>query len=157
MNKLKYDLEISKFLCGVLKSLDAYKIDSFEDRFRNQKIQYLLQIFNLSPHFDFNLYIKGPYSPELTNTIFEIKNNYDKECIEINKFVSPELQKNYNFLKFFISNKNNRDLELVTTVHWLKSNSRLNKSELISKLKEIKNATDDEISKVFEYLKELEL
>ncbi len=50
-----------------------FKIETIDDRIRFQKIVYLLKFFNYKPakEFDFNMYLHGPYSPDLAKLYYE--------------------------------------------------------------------------------------
>ncbi|MDD2260595.1 MAG: hypothetical protein PHO87_06340 [Acholeplasmataceae bacterium] len=154
MNKLKYSEDVSLFLCSVLKRLKAFKFETFDDRMKNQKYHYLSQLFQVSPKFNYNLYIKGPYSPDLSDTLFEIYRN--KEQIPTDKFVINDLEFNFKKLQNFINNKNLRDLELVTTLYWLIHDAKYKKEEALIKLKEIKSVDEKEHNKSIKLLEELE-
>jgi len=45
-------------------------LDSFPDRIRIQKVVYLLKQFGADLNFGYTWYIRGPYSPSLTRTLF---------------------------------------------------------------------------------------
>jgi len=45
-------------------------LDSFSDRIRVQKVVYLLKQFGADFKFGYTWYIRGPYSPSLTRTLF---------------------------------------------------------------------------------------
>jgi len=45
-------------------------LDSFSDRIRVQKLVYLLKQFGADFKFGYAWYIRGPYSPSLTRTLF---------------------------------------------------------------------------------------
>lgn len=53
----------------------APTLDSFDNRLIVQKAVYLLQSFGLSTKWDYFWYLRGPYSAELTNALFEIPSN----------------------------------------------------------------------------------
>ncbi len=50
----------------------------FQDRIRVQKMVYLLQLKGLETGFDYNLYVRGPYSPALTKELFERKDAFKR-------------------------------------------------------------------------------
>lgn len=45
--------------------------ENFQDKIVIQKIVYLLQLKGVGTDYQFDLYIRGPYSPELTKDIYE--------------------------------------------------------------------------------------
>ena len=55
-----------------LKALDFRpKIDDFEDRLIIQKSVYLLQSKGIKSNFSYHLYVRGPYSKDLTDQVYE--------------------------------------------------------------------------------------
>ena len=46
------------------------KIDNFEDRLIIQKAVYLLQLKGVKSGFEYSLYVRGPYSRELTDQVY---------------------------------------------------------------------------------------
>ncbi|MCK4796741.1 MAG: hypothetical protein KAT05_05125 [Spirochaetes bacterium] len=64
----------NKILCRVfdILKLDPPNMDGFSNRLKYQKIIYLLQASGLSLGYGFNWYVRGPYSPILTNDLYEI-------------------------------------------------------------------------------------
>jgi len=146
-----YDVVL--FVCGVLKKLRSGDIDSFEQRLRSQKIQYFAQLFGASPHYSFNLYIRGPYSPDLAHDLFQIKNKNIK--VEQIEFIPKELKSRFLNLKQFIDGKSDRQLEIVATLHWLISIARLSELEAKKKLIDLKGVSADELKYAFKCVKEL--
>ena len=47
------------------------KIDDFEDRLIIQKAVYLLDLKGIKSGFNFHLYVRGPYSKDLTDQVYE--------------------------------------------------------------------------------------
>lgn len=138
---------------SVLKRLGSGSVESFEDRLRSQKIQYFAQVFNVSPVYGFSLYIKGPYSPSLAKDLFQLK--ADSVNVSTEKFTPDILEENFFKLKEFIDKvKTTRFLELVSTFHLL-NKMKLNPTDCLKKLKELKDPTDDEIEKTINLFNEL--
>lgn len=136
---------------SVLKRLGCGKVDTFEQRLRSQKTQYLAQAFGVSPNYSFSLYLRGPYSTSLAHDLFKIKEN--SLCIPDGKFVSDELENRFNQLKGFISSKTTRELELIATLHWFIRKVKLAPDQSKQKLIELKNASEDEVLFSFNSLK----
>jgi len=97
------------------------KMESFSDRKKMQKITYLLPVFGIDIGLDINSYswyLHGPYSPKLTETLFEIVENPDdvivgelnEEEVEIVERVKKILAKDIESLDF---------LELLVSLHFL--------------------------------------
>lgn len=53
----------------IFQALDVSK-DTFEDRLIGQKKIFLLQEMGVNIGYDYNWYVRGPYSPSLTNYIY---------------------------------------------------------------------------------------
>ncbi len=135
------------FAYYVLRRLGTGRIDSFNQRLKSQKIQYFAQLFKVSPHYSFNLYIWGPYSPDFRHDLFEIRRKNMK--VKLDKFIPKELEKRFTSLKRFIDDKSIRQLELVATLHWLLNIAHLSHSEAKKRLSEWKRANLDEIKYSF--------
>jgi len=137
----------------VLKRLGGGNVDSFEQRLKSQKIQYFAQLFGISPLYAFNLYIRGPYSPDLAHDLFQIKNKGIK--VKIGKFIPEELEKRFGELEHFIQEKTNKQLEIVATLHWLIKRVGFSRGEAEKKLKELKGIFNEEIEYAFNCIKNL--
>lgn len=131
------------FVYSVLKRLGSGDIKTFEKRLKSQKVQYIAQLFNIVPNYSYNLYIHGPYSPNMANDLYIVSVKDVK--LDTDKFLPEELEDRFNILKSFLKNLNNRDLELVATLHWFLCKASLGSDKAIEKLKEFKNATKKEI------------
>jgi uncharacterized protein YwgA len=145
MNKNKYTKSNNEvtFVYNLLKRLKCGELKTFNERLRSQKVQYIAQLFGVVPFYTYNLYIHGPYSPDLAKDLFlisKIKNNYI-----IKEFLPEKLEDKFEKLKEFIKNLNNRKLELISTYHWLLYQAKLPKKEALIKLKELKNPSKKEI------------
>jgi len=55
--------------------LPQINMDDFQDRLKYQKLVYLMQNYGLPLGYGYSWYVRGPYSPELTKTLFNISNN----------------------------------------------------------------------------------
>lgn len=66
-----------KILSRVLDILELGRpnMEEFSIRLQLQKIIYLLQASGLSLGYGFNWYVRGPYSPDLAQALFEIYRN----------------------------------------------------------------------------------
>ncbi|MCB9654401.1 MAG: hypothetical protein H6729_09770 [Deltaproteobacteria bacterium] len=62
----------------ILKELGiGYKMESFADRLSVQKSLYLAQAAGVDLGHYYNWYLRGPYSPTVTQDIFDAIENYD--------------------------------------------------------------------------------
>ena len=73
-----------------LKALGDFKplVGSFEDRFKIQKIVYLLGLKGVKTGFGYNLYVCGPYSPDLAQEIYGRRSDF--ENLRSNARLSPK-------------------------------------------------------------------
>jgi len=64
-----------RVLSKIFQMLNFSSVDpnSFDNRLVYQKIIYLLQYSGVNLGYRFNWYIRGPYSPELTEVIFKVR------------------------------------------------------------------------------------
>jgi uncharacterized protein YwgA len=136
-----YDETLLAF--SVLKRLKSGGVNSFEERLRSQKIQYLAQLFGVSPCYGFGLYLRGPYSSSLAHDLFAIKSKNLKPNLA--NFIPEELEERFESLENFIDKKTTRELELVTTLHLLMTGMRLSEAEAIKKLQLLKEASPAEV------------
>ncbi len=93
-----------EIIAGLLKTISErnYNVSSFNQRLLAQKIMYIIQeVFGIDFGYDFNLYLRGPYSPKFTNEFYEIKNTVNFEELE---FDDPEKNNLLLNLKEIISN-----------------------------------------------------
>lgn len=146
-----YDVALLAY--NVLKRLGSGNVDYFSERLKCQKYHYFAQLFEVSPVYSFNLYIRGPYSPDLAHDLFEIKNQKTKSKIE--KFIPEELEKRFNALENFIKGKDIRKLELSATLHWLINVAKLSESDAKERLKQIKDASAEEVAYAIESIKKI--
>ena len=138
---------------SVLKRLGSGDVDTFTQRLISQKTQYLAQVFGISPIYNFNLYVRGPYSPTLAQDLFKLKNDGIKTKEEA--FIPQELEDRFIKAKSFIENKSPRQLELTSTLHWLEVEVNLPLRSALRKLKEIKSAAKEEIAETNGFVKKI--
>lgn len=78
--------------------LGASDVDSFTGRKRIQKVFYLLKQFGADLPFGYTWYLHGPYSPELTSTLFSGTDQSLASDIQIDKSVLQNVNNLRNFL-----------------------------------------------------------
>ncbi len=137
---LEYDAAFLAF--SILKRLDCGDIDNFEKRLKSQKVQYIGQLFGVSPNYSFNLYVHGPYSPALTADLYKFK-EFNTMPSSV-KFAPDELEERFSNLEKFIKNKSLRQLEIVATLQWLLAILKFNSEAAATKLKKWKGVTEEE-------------
>src|SRR3989338_10370231 len=103
-NTQQYRINIDSALLAfsVLCKLGAGKVDTFANRLKSQKIQYLAQVFGVSPAYNFSLYIHGPYSPGLAHDLFTF--NTEKHP-DMSDFVPDVLKERFKALSEFVKGK----------------------------------------------------
>lgn len=138
---------------SVLKRLGSGNVDSLAERIKSQKIHYFAQLFGVVSCYHYNLYLRGPYSPDLANDLFLIKNNNIKVDTAI--FVPEKLEKSFEKLKKFVNEKGVRELEIIATLHWLIEVAKFSKIEAEKKLKELKSTSKEEAEYAFNSLKKI--
>jgi len=64
---------------AIFKEMDFKpKISNFQDRLIAQKINCLLQFKGVSTGFGCSLYVRGPYSPALTEELYQRKQDFER-------------------------------------------------------------------------------
>lgn len=140
------------FAYSVLRGLGCGEMSTFNERIKSQKVQYLAQLFGISPKYQYNLYLHGPYSPALANDLFKISE--DKVSVIKIKFVSDELENKFlNLKKFMATIRSRKELELITTLHWLSKVAKLPENEAEKQLIKLKSASEEEAIYVKKLLK----
>ena len=136
---------------SILKRLRSGGVDTFEQRLKSQKYHYFAQLFGVVFCYPYNLYLRGPYSPNLAHDLYEIKKNNIE--VDVEKFVPDELEKRFIKLKKFVSGKNLRQLEIIATLHWLLRTAKLPIEQAKNKLVELKNTKQSELNFAIKFLK----
>jgi uncharacterized protein YwgA len=64
-------------LSRILKfmGIDRIDMDNFNNRLKYQKLIYLAQNMGINIGYGYSWYVRGPYAPTLTRTLFNIKEN----------------------------------------------------------------------------------
>jgi len=137
---------------SVLKRLKSGNVDSFPERLKCQKLQYFAQLFGVSPTYHFNLYLRGPYSPELAHDLYTIRDKHIK--VDTCSFTPQELERRFDAFKSFLQGKTIKQLELAATLHWLINVANLPESTAKNKLATIKTASQDEVENTSNILRE---
>lgn len=137
----------------VNRAYPNFDMFSFENRLKIQKFTYILQnFFELNIGYDFNWYHYGPYCMELTRDSFNVKFS------EIPKLKFSDSDSEAKFLQFleFIKEKSNDWLEIVASIHFLKS-LEMNKEKIIESIKnkrEYFNGQEDIIREIYNEVEE---
>lgn len=113
-------------------NLLGVKIDSrnFEDRIKAQKLAYIMQKLLGKQLYDFNFYVRGPYSHELAVEYFDYRNDFvnGNSDYKVIKTDYEELER----VKSLLNSLNQNDLEIVASLLYLRKEKSLdeNKAEL---------------------------
>ncbi|MDD1690124.1 MAG: hypothetical protein LUQ66_05640 [Methanoregula sp.] len=77
MEKNSNDTQNEIILSRILKLMgfDGIDMDDFDNRLKYQKLVYLAQNTGINIGYGYSWYVRGPYSPLLTRTLFNIKEN----------------------------------------------------------------------------------
>jgi uncharacterized protein YwgA len=101
-------------LAGFVKALESigfnFNVRLFNNRLKLQKYVFLAKQYGIDLGYNFNLYVRGPYSPMLAEDYYRLS-----EEIEPIRVGLPE-----DFIKL-IKNKSERWLELASTVVMVKN------------------------------------
>jgi uncharacterized phage-associated protein len=91
---------------------ETFDKSRWEHRLLLQKITYILGIKDKTFDYNFNWFVRGPYSPQLTREEYEYRES------EIHK-ISDNDVKNVEFVRSLINKINEPNLELFASVYYL--------------------------------------
>ena len=99
MNRDRKDL-LKSFISFLESSgIFEFDVEDFESRLRLQKYVYLAKIFGFDLGYLFNLYIYGPYSSELANDYYSLK---DKQSEELDEEIKRKLLPFLDFIRNYL-------------------------------------------------------
>jgi uncharacterized protein YwgA len=126
--------EILSKVLNVLGYDNPPDMSSFDTRLKFQKLIYLLQFSGISLGYGYSWYVRGPYSPELTQSLFKIEK--DKATFEKSKSITFKdneiiVSKLDEFNRKLGENKDNVNyLEVLASMHYInKVSSSKNKDK----------------------------
>jgi len=134
------------------RNYNNFNMFSFKNRIKVQKFVYIMQsMFQLNLGYEFNWYHYGPYCTELAKDCFSI--NFDTSPQV--KFGDTEAEK--RFLEFcsFIKNKDEKWLEIVASIHFLKKLGYPS-NKIIETIKSKRKELSSKSSEINEIYKSLE-
>jgi len=135
-------------------------VATFEERKKVQKLVYLLQFFGVRLGFQYNWYLHGPYSPDLTKVLFE--GSGDSGPVHISTELTGDEAKRIQKLRQFLGDRirSTDFLELLVSLDYIKkegASPSAKKEDVIRVLREKKPFfTDREILDCWERLTEVE-
>lgn len=102
-----------------------WSIDGFQDRLFMQKAIYLTQVLAIDLRFRFGWYLRGPYSKDLTDCLYELDADEKLRATIAALTLRDEFATKMQHLKDLVKNNpTNLDearwLELVSSIHYLK-------------------------------------
>lgn len=151
MIELKGNVENAIISVALLKKLNIADISNLNNRIKCQKFIYFAKRLGVAPNYNFNLYLHGPYSPNLTKTLYVISDYFDE--IEPFEPLSEELVEKFNILNS-LNNYELKIIEIAATIDILNHNDL---EEAIRKTKELKKCNSPEIEKALKLLNNLGL
>lgn len=138
------------------------KMDTFTERKKVQKLTYLLdKVFNMNFKFSYNWYLHGPYSPEVTTTLFDVIERGQNVHSDPKVLTDEDLRKIDQLKSFLGDDLDSSDkLELLVSLHFLKQRTNdpnITQEDIIAFLKKKKPYfTDEEILEATHQLQKLE-
>jgi uncharacterized protein YwgA len=106
-----------------LMGIDGIEMDDFNKRLRYQKLIYLAQATGINIGYGYSWYVRGPYAPLLTRSLFNIKENpalFDKwDTIKFKR--EDDVVKRLNQLKSVLGTNfdDPKYLEVLASLHYL--------------------------------------
>ncbi|MGL6299004.1 MAG: hypothetical protein ACRC1M_07555 [Methanobacteriaceae archaeon] len=102
----------------------SFNIDIFNHRLKLQKYVFLAKVFGWNHNYDYSLYIRGPYSPELAEDYYKISTKKKVKSLDIlsssnyspSNYSINELDLNTNGFITLVRDKNISYLEVATTM-----------------------------------------
>lgn len=152
--------------------LGDLKLDGFSDRLCIQKKVYLSQIIGLDLGYRYNWYLRGPYCPSLTESVFLLEEEINnKECdeeyclAETAKTLISKAKELWALPKDISADDEPKWVELLASVHYLKTiaywpKKDVTKEDVVQKLIETKprfTGQKDLIEKAWERLSRFSL
>jgi len=150
-----------------IDELGGFDMDSLDGRIMVQKKIYLLQLCGLDLGYRFNWYIRGPYSPSLADSAFEVWNTEELVSQITEEYeLEDECIDQLNKIKGLINSKSPFSeledfqwLELLASVHYLRHIAYMpgfdnqSKDEICKKINQLKPYfIEDHINKAWEIL-----
>jgi uncharacterized protein YwgA len=138
-----------------------FNVKSFKHRIRLQKYVFIANFLGWNNEYAFNIYVRGPYSPDLASDYYNLENReptveeFDRYLSSLNKDIFTEIitEKNVGWLEvgttmlsLYVNNKNKIDKNQI-------------RSYLIERTKDIKSDYDEDnfIEEVFNELERHQL
>lgn len=129
--------ELKKVL-GYLREL-GFKpnVDKFQDRLVIQKTVCLLEMMGLDVGYNFSLYVRGPYSPNLTSDLYS--NKEEVNTLKTSYAPNEEEKKKLHVFSEISNNLEPTLLEIMSTYAFLIREPSTDEKQTIIKLKKLKS------------------
>ncbi len=130
----------SLILGGIIKRVyKTFDLSTFNNRLKLQKIIYLIQAYGINLGFTYSMYLRGPYSTQLTKVAFSVSDFNKAKPIFF-----EDAKKEKQFEKFLRIINNKKDdinfLEVASTIHLVSKTYNLkDKEAIIDKVHEFKS------------------
>ena len=128
--------EIEKVIAAFREMKFRPNIDDFQDRLIAQKINCLLNLSGVNTGFECNLYIRGPYSPQLADALFTNRERVETLQSSV-VFRSEEKEKIKELKSIFGTNASH--LEIGSTYGYLTMKMHMPPMEAIKTVKSMKS------------------
>ena len=136
----------------------GFSMDNFDNRLKLQKSLYLLQSFGVYLGYAFSWYLRGPYCSILSTNGFELNEIYDEIPTKKVEFKKSETQKKFKSFLKFMEDKNTDELEIASSLHYLKQVCTLNDDGIKNKVvMKQKRFTIKQIDELWEEIKKCQL
>ncbi|MFH1447520.1 MAG: hypothetical protein ABIG39_01540 [Candidatus Micrarchaeota archaeon] len=112
------------------------KVENFEHKIVIQKTVCLLELMGAKMDYRYSLYIRGPYSPELTRELYSNKERI--ENLKTDYSLSRKEMKKIEKIREHSERLNPTLLEIMATYSFLTKELRMSSKDAIIKLKKLK-------------------
>jgi uncharacterized protein YwgA len=147
-----------------LKPKEVLDSNGIDNRLKIQKVAYLLKCLGAEDFksFDFNLYLRGPYSPSLSSEYYALASKRDDEIKRLAQKANDRLRKFAGIVEWF-GKYNPSQLEIASTILMFHENAKqisekLTRDKIFDLVETTKPwASRDLIEKVYDELDEKKL
>ena len=129
--------ELNKVIACMKEFGKKSKVDDFQDKLVIQKVVCLLELLDFDMNYKFSMYVRGPYSPDLTADLYQ-----NKEKVESLKSDYVFSNKEKSLITKVAQTSNNFEpamLEIMATYTFLVQKKSLSSRDATMELKKIKS------------------
>jgi len=149
VRKMERKERLLKFLAFLKDGINfVFNKNNFEDRVKLQKYVRIAESCGLNLGYKFNLYLRGPYSPDLANDYYELSLPVsDSVRFDYDDFNAER------FLKI-VKDRDLLWLEIASTILSVEENNpQISEDRLIAMVAEIKGVEKSKVEKILSELK----